>query len=239
MVELFSYRIKESFLHKFNPGFKLCVLFVLCFITFWGNEITTATMIRVSICGIICVLLFLFSGFYLDSIKRTRFVFFLGFLLTLFKMISFSFADGDFLEYEVVFKIKKIYLLIDVDGLYSGILYTVRFFITALSAEVIFETTSGIQIKNSIEELQNKVARFFPLIKKWNPALVISLAINFIPEVFSTWNKVHKAALSRTDKKSRKNLIVVINMSMQELQTLISCLLYQAENKRKALLNRS
>jgi biotin transport system permease protein len=72
-----------------------------------------------------------------------------------------------------------------------------------------------------------------------NPALVISLAINFIPQIFETWNRVNLAARARSVSRKRKNLHTVITTAYLELQALFSCLLYQAETTRQAVLNRS
>ena len=109
------------------------------------------------------------------------------------------------------------------DALAAGLLYTIRFLITAIAAQIVFETTSPLEIKESFG--------------KSNPALALALAINFIPQVFATWNQVHTAAMARTPNK--KGLLRTIPIVYCEIQAFFSCLLYQAEIKRKALLNRS
>ena len=109
----------------------------------------------------------------------------------------------------------------------------------AFSAQTVFETTSSLEIKNALENAQEKIAKILPPVKKLNPSLSLTLAINFIPEIFETWNKVHTAALARSNTGKRKNLKNSIEMLFRELQSLLSCLLFYAETKRKALLNRS
>ncbi|NLC93270.1 MAG: hypothetical protein GX677_07410 [Treponema sp.] len=244
MVNLFSYRKEKSILHSIKPGLKLVFLFILCFVTFWGKSTQTVeyiisipVIIRTSVCLFLTLLLFILSGFHLDSLKKTRFVFVIGFLLTIFRMITFSTESS--VNDKFVISFTNCFFSIDLNGLASGILYTIRFFITVLAAEVIFETTSILEIKSSIENAQDVVSVIFPPLKKWNPALILTLAINFIPEVFSSWNKVHYAAMARMENTKRKNLAEIIFIYIQQLQTLLSCLFAHAENTRKALMNRS
>ena len=159
---------------------------------------------------------FFLSGAKWNSIKQLKFVFVIGGFVTLVKLIHIPFW-------------------LDKDSLAYGILYTVRFFITSLAAQVIFETTSPLQIQNALEVIQEGISKIIPPVKKWNPALTISLAINFIPEIFETWNKVELAVKARTQKNSKWKTEILI----QKFSTFFSCLLYNAETKRMAVLNRS
>lgn len=85
--------------------------------------------------------------------------------------------------------------------------------------------------------MQDGIAHIFPPLRKWNPALVISLAINFIPQIFDTWSSVRTAARART-LSGKKSIAQAIRILYQEIQSLISCLLFKAETTRKAILNR-
>lgn len=126
---------------------------------------------------------------------------------------------------------------LNLNGCAAGILYTVRFFITTFTAQTIFETTSSLEIKGAVESVQDGIAHIFPPLRKWNPALVISLAINFIPQIFDTWSSVRTAARART-LSGKKSIAQAIRILYQEIQSLISCLLFKAETTRKAILNR-
>ena len=51
-----------------------------------------------------------------------------------------------------------------------------------------------------------------------------------------TWDKVHLASMARSPKK--KNLVSATSILLSELEALLSCLIFKAETKRKAILNR-
>ncbi len=205
---LFAYRRGSTPLHRLNAGLKILLLIALCIITFAGGMYDTldsilksSLLIRTTICLAVTIALFIMSGCSRTSFKPVKFVLIIGALMILFRVFNQPLKDA----------------------LAAGLLYTVRFLITAVAAQIVFETTSPLEIKESLG--------------KSTPAVAIALAINFIPQVFATWNQVHTAALARTPKK--KGLLRTIPIVYCEIQAFFSCLLYQAEIKRKALLNRS
>lgn len=123
------------------------------------------------------------------------------------------------------------------NGIKFAINYTLKFLFTAFLSQVVFMTTSSLQMKSALEDAQNFIARIFPPIKKANPALIIFLAISFIPQIFQTWNKIKLAARARScDKKKYRNFLRNIFL---QFEALFSCLLFYAETKRKVLQNRS
>ena len=266
-VKLFAYRRGSSVLHRTPALVKLVLLMALCIATFSGGSSLQATqktplpaagslinaqsislIIRVAICLFVSFIAFLLSGAHKESLKQVRFVVVIGLLVTVFDLLYFQFGttapsatastgaiNGDAQNSMIIMILP--FFGINLLGLYDGLLYTVRFFITALAAQVVFETTSALEIQDAFESLQTIAAKIIPPLRKWNPAFVISLAINFIPEVFETWNKVNLAARARTkDSHARKNTIFIL---YQELLALFSCLLHFAEMKRQAILNRS
>lgn len=98
-------------------------------------------------------------------------------------------------------------------------------------------TTSSLQMKSALEDAQNFIAKIFPPIKKINPALIIFLAISFIPQIFQTWEKIKLAARARSCGKNKyRNFL---RNTFLQFEALFSCLLFYAETKRKVLLNRS
>ena len=207
-MNLFAYRRGNTPLHRLNAGLKILFLIVLCIVTFAGGTYDTldsvlksSIIIRTLLCLAVTITLFIASGRNRTSFKPVKFVLIIGTLMILFRVFNQSLPDA----------------------LAAGILYTIRFFITAVAAQIVFETTSPLEIKESLG--------------KSSPALALALAINFIPQVFATWNQVHTAAMARTPNK--KGLLRTIPIVYCEIQAFFSCLLYQAEIKRKALLNRS
>ncbi|MBR4375470.1 MAG: hypothetical protein IK040_04255 [Spirochaetia bacterium] len=207
-MTLFAYRRGGTPLHRLNAGLKILSLIALCIVTFAGGMYDTldsvlksSIIIRTALCLAVTIALFATSGRSRTSFKPVKFVLIIGALMILFRVFNQSLPDA----------------------LAAGLLYTIRFLITAIAAQIVFETTSPLEIKESFG--------------KSNPALALALAINFIPQVFATWNQVHTAAMARTPNK--KGLLRTIPIVYCEIQAFFSCLLYQAEIKRKALLNRS
>lgn len=190
--------------------FSFCIL---CFME------TAFEQIKLPGCFGFSLLLFFLARGNWTTIKSLPYVFVLGAFVTVLRMFNF-FPEFSFNK----------------NGFVWGILYTARLFITAFTCQVIFETTSSAQISDSLEQIENVIAKILPPAKKLHAALLISLAINFIPLVFETWDKVHLASMARGPKK--KNLVSATNILLSELEALLSCLIFKAETKRKAILNR-
>lgn len=217
-ITLFSYRRENSILHKTSAGIKILLLILLCFITFFNTQYEIQ---KLSGCALIPVVLFFLSkAKFKNCLKAMKQVFVLGFFMTFVKTIS---MDGTT-------------LIINPNQTIEGIIFTLRFLITTLSCHLIFETTSSLQIKNSLDNGEEFISKIFPFIKKLHLADLISLCISFIPMVFETWNKVELAARSRApEKKSITSSVMILRA---EFEAMFSCLLFHAENKRKAMLNR-
>lgn len=222
-VTLFAYTRGSSPLHKIPALLKIAVLFALCLFVFAGSPVSSFddllsrnTLARL-IGGLAAsFVLFALSGAHLCSVKRVCFVFIFGAFVTAVRMIHIP-------------------LFFDAGALAYGISYTARFFAASLASEVIFETTSPVEISDALEQLQGALVHVIPPLKKVRAAQVLSLAINFVPQVFATWNKVSLAAKARGGSRARGKVGVVL----QEFTSLFSCLLRFAEVKRMAILNRS
>lgn len=215
-VELFAYKSRNSLLHKIPAIIKLILTFVLCIFTF---KDVSQEKIKLASSLVFCMILFFLGKCNLRTIRQLVFVLFLGAFVTLLRM--FEFAPS---------------VRFSMAGFSSGVLYTVRLFITSLACQIIFETTSGAQIQEAIESVENIAAKVIPPIKKLHGALLISLAINFMPLVFATWNKIHAASIARGPAK--KDFVTGIRIAFEEFSALILCMLQKAETKRKAILNR-
>ncbi|MBO4546577.1 MAG: hypothetical protein J5700_03270 [Treponema sp.] len=222
MVEaLFAFRSGNSLLHKANAGAKIIFLFAFSFFVFWGSPqsaqeiFSRPIVVRIALCFAISAALFFLAGANWKSLLHLRFVFVIGAMVTAVKMIGAP--DG-----------------VLADGAASGLLYTVRFFVSALAAQCVFETTSMVQIQESLR---------LPTIA--------ALAINFIPQIFSEWQKIKLAARARTNAKygagkqggpcgkRRANLFAAAALFLFELEALFLCMLQKAETTRKAVENRS
>ncbi len=220
-VTLFSYQKGTSPMHRIPALVKIIFLLIFSIFVCYnkGQASALAFYIKNASCIFIALLIFFIASPSVKTLLALHPVLFLGFLVTLFKTFDF-----------ITFTFSK-------EGLIEGLLYTLRFLLTSLVASVVFKTTSSIQIKDALEQVQNCLAKILPVIKKINPALLLSLTINFIPMIFDTWNKIELAAKARSPKK--RFSLFKIRIFYAEFSALFSCLLYKAEITRKALLNRS
>lgn len=215
-VVLFSYKNRKSILHRIPSVIKLFVIIALCFICFTE---TSFEKLKLSICFLFSIFLFFLGRGNLITLKPLIYVFFLGAFVTLLRMFNF---------------IPEFSL--DKKEFFSGIIYTIKLFITTLACQIIFETTSNSQIYTCFELIENTIAKVFSfvkIIKKNHIALLISLSISFIPLIFETWQKVHLASKARSLKK--RSIFYAIKIILLEMESLLSCLINKADIKRKAI----
>jgi len=216
-VKLFCYRRGNSVLHKIPALIKILFMIVFCVTCFTGGQMeTTEEILQKSVffqllyCSCICILLFFLGKGKLSTVLQMKWILWFGLFVTVFKI----YPDWK-------------------NGLLSGGLYTVRFFFASFACQLIFETTSSLEIREAFEAVHKAVCRILPFMKKFNLAFVISLAVTFIPEVFEKWNTVRLASRARKGKEKRFFATI-----LAELTALLSVLLGLAEIKRKAILNR-
>ncbi|MCQ2572663.1 MAG: energy-coupling factor transporter transmembrane protein EcfT [Treponema sp.] len=190
---------------------------VFCVTCFLGGQMEISeeifqkwVLIQLLYCSCICILLFFLGKGKFSTVLQMKWVLWFGLLVTVFRIYP---------DYK--------------NGLLAGGLYTIRFFFASFACQLIFETTSSLEIREGFEDVHKVVCKVLPFMKNINLAFVISLAVTFIPEVFETWNKVRLAKKARQGKNRRffQNLLV-------EITALLSVLLGLAETKRKAILNR-
>jgi len=213
-LSLFAYRRGNSAMHRLPSGIKLVLLFGLCIGSFSGK----GSWIPTAICFVLSWAVFFLAGARWKAIGQLSFVLFLGGFVTLFRTVEFQ------------------PLGISMEGLFSGLMYLVRFFSAAFTAQSVFETTSPLQIQNCLETVESDIAKVIPPVKKLSPAFILSLTINFIPMVFETWNRTATAAKARSPKKAgipsfTRNLFA-------QMSAFLSCILFKAESKRRAVINR-
>ncbi len=230
-VKLFCYRRGNSFLHKIPALVKILFMMIFCVTVFLGGQkesleeiLTLNVFIQIFISASVCILLFVLGKGKVSSIAQMKWVIWFGLFVTVFRLIP-----EDYNVFKDLEKLKPFLLT----GLLSGGLYTLQFFFASFACQMIFETTSSLEIREGFENVHSAVCKVMPFMKKINLAFVISLAVTFIPEVFETWNKVRLASNARKGKKRRffSNLLT-------ELTALLSVLLGLADIKRKAILNR-
>lgn len=227
-VTLFSYSKGNSIVHKIPPLLKIFFLTSFCIFTFFGGDNipqsffydlkSTLFFLKYAFCFCLPLLLFALSKIHTNIFFELKPVLFITIMVTLFrsiKLFPLSFYE---------------------EGFYSGVLYSLRFVSTSLAASVVFKTTSSLQINQAFASLENGIAKIFPSVKKSNPALLLSLTINFIPCVFELWNKINLAAKAR---RGKKKYMFTPSIIAQEFSTLLSCLLFKSKNIWNAIQNRS
>ena len=199
-LALFSYRKGGSPLHKAPALLKMIFLFALNFFVFWESPRTAA--LRCALAFLASAALFFLSGANWKGLLKLRFVLYIGLMVFALKIIGTPAAAWT-------------------DSAAYALLYTARFFVSALAAQCVFETTTMLQMQEALR---------LPL--------VVTLAINFIPQIFSEWQKIKLAARSRTSARRRKSLFGAASLALFEMQALLFVMLEKAETKRKALENR-
>ena len=199
-LALFSYRRGTSPLHKAPSLLKMIFLFALNFFVFWESPRTAA--LRCALFFAASASLFFLSGANWKGLLKLRFVFYVGLMVFAIKIIGTPIAAWT-------------------DSAAYALLYTARFFVSALAAQCVFETTTMLQMQEALR---------LPL--------VVTLAINFIPQIFSEWQKIKLAARSRTSARRRKSIFGAASIALFEMQALLFVMLEKAETKRKALENR-
>ena len=240
---LFSYRKGSTSLHRLPAVFKLIFQIALCASLFASPQSKAATAAILVACGGATIAAFAAARISLRELKRLRPILALGAVYALFRVFAISpralpadagfrlFAHaGDSLVFFSVIVLRASRVL-------DSLLYICRFFIAALSALIFFETTSPLQIKAAFEQIQGALAKVFPPLKRINPALTIALAINFIPEIFSAWGRISRAARAR--RPQGKGAAFLVGGLYAQLAALLSCLVRYAETTRRAIVNRS
>lgn len=206
---LFSYRHCDSLVHRIPAWIKLLLLTAVT-LGIFSVEIAGVGMFFAA-----TVVFFFLAKTPFSSLIRLRFILWLTLCMAL---ISILCRQPEMLRS---------------DGLYIA-----RFFTTALFALVVFETTSKIQIMDTLSAIENLICKVLPPFRKLHFALILSITITFIPEIFSQWNKITMAAASRTPlnkKGKRPQTLASLNA---QLTALFMNLLQYAEQVRRAVANR-
>lgn len=209
VAALFSYRRGSSLLHKANAGFKIIFLFAFSLFVFWGKAPDTAKEI-----------------FCASTIVRTAIC--LAASAAMFFLAGANWKSLLGLRFVIYIGLMMTALKIIAtpadswaDGAAYGLLYTARFLTSALAAQCVFETTTMVQIQDAL-----------------HLPLVVTLCINFIPQIFSEWEKIKLAARARTNAKTQKNPAKACALFLGQLQALLFVMLQKAETTRRAVANR-
>lgn len=172
----------DSFVHRLDPRSKLIFVFAFIIIVFLANNIVTYALLLV-----FTLLVILMS--------RIRLYFLINGLKPIMILLVFTFLihilftrEGDILLDLGLFNVYE-------EGLRQGIFISVRFLVLVFMTSILTLTTSPISITDGIEVLLN------PLKKVKMPvhelALMMSIALRFIPTLMDETDKIMKAQMAR------------------------------------------
>lgn len=204
---LFCYRLADSPVHRAPAWLKIIFLITVTLRTFSKTTyalpedffipLELIQWIRIGFYFVLSMALFFAAGTPLSSLKKLKFILVLAVCLLLISLCTPCIEQED----------GATFISLNIAGLKSDMLYISRFFVTVLASLVVFETTSRMELFDFFVQAENVVCRVIPPFKKLNAALILSVTITFIPEVFACWSRISLAAAARTPafRKDRRN----------------------------------
>ncbi len=172
----------NSIMHKMDPRAKLLLVFFFVCVVFLANNLWTYALLGVFTIGLI-------------ALSNIPFRFLLGGLKPVFLIIIFTFVLHILFTKEGELLFSFGWLEIYKGGLIQGLFISLRFTLLILVTSLLTLTTAPISITDGMEELLN------PL-KKWKApvhelALMMSIALRFIPTLMEETDKIMKAQMAR------------------------------------------
>lgn len=183
-ITLGQYAPRDSFVHHLDPRTKFTTCFVLMG---WILFIKNAVLLG----GFLLFILILYKIAKLNikiAIKNIRPFWFL-FLLTVFVHAFFS-------EGKVLFQLPLLKLNLTLEGVYTGIFYTLRIIVLILMANLLTLTTSPMSLTDAIEKILKPLS--FLKIPAHEIAMMMSISIRFIPILIEEIDRIQKAQISRS-----------------------------------------
>lgn len=181
----------DSFVHKLDPRSKLIFVFTFIVVVFLANNIVTYAIL-------------LAFTFFVIFMSRIRLYFLINglkpviFLLVLTFLIHILFTrEGDLLFELGFFKVYE-------EGLRQGIFISIRFLVLVFMTSILTLTTSPISITDGIEVLLNPLKKLKMPVHEL--ALMMSIALRFIPTLMDETDKIMKAQMARGSDLSAGSL---------------------------------
>ena len=235
---LFCYRLADSPVHRAPAWLKIIFLVTVTLRTFSKTTyalpedffipLELIQWIRIGFYFVLSAVLFIAAKTPLSSLKRLKFILVLAVCLMLISLCTPNIEQED----------GATFISLNIAGLKNDLLYISRFFVTVLASLVVFETTSRLELFDFFVQAEDAVSRVIPPFKKMNAALILSVTITFIPEVFACWSRVSLAAAARTpvSRKGRRHFsICAINA---QITAFFLNMLQYAEEVRRAVNSR-
>ena len=235
-IKLFSYRPGNSVFHRIPSWLKIIFipLFnVLLFVLNWKFAAAFIVIFAVTF----ALMDFSFS----EQISDLRpvlyyavFLYFMNLFMEIYGAVNGSGADVSASgagTVQAIFQLIKTCIFNAVTNRETAF-FCIKFCACVQSCSLMFKTSTSIQIRTGIEQIECCLRRFIPFAKK-EPvfALAVSMLINFIPAVFKIWNQLCRAWLCRGGKTG-------VKMFMTLIPQLFSLGLKFSLDSAKALINR-
>ena len=217
-----QYLYKDSFIHKLDPRTK-----IICSLIFMISVFSVKWLYEFFFAIIILLLIIYFS-------KIPFFRLFYGFkpilpliLLTIF--MNLFFVEGDLIFSFFCIKITS-------EGLYLAIFMVFKIFFLVMSTSLLTLTTSPISLTDGIESLLKKFR--FIKIPYHEIAMMMSIALRFIPTLANGADKIVKAQKARGADFEVKNILKKVKAIISVLIPLFFNAFIRAEELALAMESR-
>ncbi|WJP98032.1 energy-coupling factor transporter transmembrane component T family protein [Macrococcus bovicus] len=172
----------DSFVHRLDPRTKIIFVFLMTIVIFFANNVITYAFLILVILGILYAAKLKLS-FLLAGLKPILILL----LFTFFMHLFWTKGGG------TLFKLG--FITVDRNGVEQGIFIMLRFVLIIILTTIMTLSTSPISLTDAIETL------FRPLKKIKVPvhelALMMSIALRFIPTLMDETQKIMRAQMSR------------------------------------------
>ncbi|MDI7743319.1 energy-coupling factor transporter transmembrane protein EcfT [Lysinibacillus fusiformis] len=172
----------DSFVHRLDPRSKLMFVFAFIVVVFLANNIVTYALLLA-----FTLLVILMS--------RIRLYFLINGLKPVIILLVFTFLIHIFFTREGDLLFELGFLKVYEEGLRQGIFISIRFLVLVFMTSILTLTTSPISITDGIEVLLNPLKKFKMPVHEL--ALMMSIALRFIPTLMDETDKIMKAQMAR------------------------------------------
>jgi energy-coupling factor transport system permease protein len=172
----------DSVIHRLDPRAKLLFIFAFIIVVFLANNAFTYGVMLAFTLAVI-------------FIARIRFYFILNGLKPVLLLMVFTFLLHVLFTKEGAVLLEVGFLKIHEGGLQQGIFISIRFLMLVLMTTVLTLTTSPILITDGLETLLNPLKKVKLPVHEF--ALMMSIALRFIPTLMDETDKIMKAQMAR------------------------------------------
>ncbi|RUL54787.1 MULTISPECIES: energy-coupling factor transporter transmembrane protein EcfT [Lysinibacillus] len=172
----------DSFVHKLDPRSKLIFVFAFIIIVFLANNAVTYA------------LLLAFTLFVI-LMSKIRLYFLINGLKPVIILLVFTFLIHIIFTREGDLLLDLGFLKVYEEGLKQGIFISIRFLVLVFMTSILTLTTSPISITDGIETLLNPLKKIKMPVHEL--ALMMSIALRFIPTLMDETDKIMKAQMAR------------------------------------------